>query len=1030
MKCPKCQSENTDSARFCSNCATPLPLDDVQPSFTKTMETPIGELTTGSTFAERYQIIEELGRGGMGRVYKAVDTKLNEKIALKLIRPDIASDEKILERFGNELKLARKVTHKNVGRMFDINEERGTHYITMEYVSGQDLKGLIKQSGKLAIGTAISIAKQICEGLLQAHKAGVVHRDLKPNNIMIDRVGEVRIMDFGIARSIKEKGITGAGVMIGTPEYMSPEQAEAKEIDQQSDIYSLGVILYEMVTGRVPFEGDTALSIAMKHKGEAPKDPKELNANIPDDLSLLILHCLEKDKENRCKSADEALSDLKSIEKGVPTTARPIPGKKTLTSREITLQFNIKKLYLPALLGVAVVIFGLILWKVLPRGKAASALSADKPSLAVVYFMNQTGDEGLDHWREALPTWLITDLSQSKYIHVLPLERILSIHSKLDLLEAISYSSEDLQNMAREGGVDHIFQARYSKAGDIFRIDYSLQRADTLKIIASDYVTGESEESFPSLVDDMTKQIKANLKLSEKQVASDFDKNVSKITTNSPEAFKYYSIGNKYFRQGEHRKGIELLEQAVAIDPEFAMAYRSMAAANSNLLYRQKAKELYQKALEFKDRLSDLERYRIEADFYGRSEQTYDKAIEAYEKLLELYPDEKGARHNLALRYSNIGEFQKSIEQYEILINKYESNFHFTHTNLALVYQNLGLNDKAKNILQAYVNNFPDNIPARRRLAMFYRNQGEHDLASEEMDKAFALAPTNWSTIRGKGDIYYYMGDLEKATAEYQKLLDKEEPTARAWGTLRIGSVFRLQGRFEETIEMVKSGIRQAEELGEKTWIWNRILILAEMDLVINNPKEALKKLDDVWKSVVEDEDLGHQRRILNIRALTYIAMKRFADAQSTAEELKVLIEQGINKNHFRLYFHLIGRLELAKNNYVEAIEFFNQGLPFLSPRTRFRMIYADSIGLAYYNSGELEKAREKYTQIETLPNGKMNYGVIYAKSFYMLGKIYEQQGDTAKSIENYKKFLDLWKDADPGLPEVEDAKKRLAGLK
>jgi serine/threonine-protein kinase len=167
-------------------------------------------LTTGIIFAERYQIIEELGRGGMGRVYKAVDTRINEKIALKLIKPEISSDKKTLERFGNELKLARKIAHKNVGKMFDINEEGGTHYITMEYVSGQDLKGLIKQTGQLAIGTSISIAKQACEGLSEAHKVGVVHRDLKPNNIMIDREGEVRIMDFGIARSLKEKGITGA----------------------------------------------------------------------------------------------------------------------------------------------------------------------------------------------------------------------------------------------------------------------------------------------------------------------------------------------------------------------------------------------------------------------------------------------------------------------------------------------------------------------------------------------------------------------------------------------------------------------------------------------------------------------------------------------------------------------------------------------------------------------------------------------------------------------------------------------------
>ncbi|MCK4264446.1 MAG: serine/threonine protein kinase, partial [Candidatus Aminicenantes bacterium] len=199
----------------------------------------------------------------MGKVYKANDTDIKEKVAIKLIKPEISTNKKTIERFQNELKFARKIRHKNVCQMYDLNREEGTYYITMEYVEGENLKNMIRMSRQLGIGTAISVAKQVCEGLAEAHKLGVVHRDLKPSNIMIDREGSVRILDFGIARSLKEKGITGAGVMIGTPEYMSPEQVEAKETDQRSDIYSLGVILYEMVTGQVPFEGDTPFTIGM-----------------------------------------------------------------------------------------------------------------------------------------------------------------------------------------------------------------------------------------------------------------------------------------------------------------------------------------------------------------------------------------------------------------------------------------------------------------------------------------------------------------------------------------------------------------------------------------------------------------------------------------------------------------------------------------------------------------------------------------------------------------------------------------------
>jgi serine/threonine-protein kinase len=308
MKCPKCDSDNAETATYCADCGTQLSSKEIP--VTKTLEVPTEELTRGTIFASRYEIIEELGKGGMGKVYRVEDKKIKEEVALKLIKPEVASDKKTIERFSNELKMARKIAHRNVCKMYDLGEEKGTHYITMEYVPGEDLKTTIRRVGPLGAGKVVFIAKQMCEGLEEAHSLGVIHRDLKPQNIMIDKGGNARIMDFGIARSIEAKGITGEGVMIGTPEYMSPEQTEAKDVDKRSDIYSLGVVLYEMVTGRVPFEGETPLAIAMKHKSEAPKDPKELNTEIPRDLSLVILKCLEKDKENRYQSAGEVRSEL------------------------------------------------------------------------------------------------------------------------------------------------------------------------------------------------------------------------------------------------------------------------------------------------------------------------------------------------------------------------------------------------------------------------------------------------------------------------------------------------------------------------------------------------------------------------------------------------------------------------------------------------------------------------------------------------------------------------------------------------
>lgn len=209
----------------------------------------------------------------MGRLYKVFDTKIKEKIALKTNKPEVGSDKETIERFSNELRQARRIAHPNVCRMFDLGEAEGCYFITMEFVPGEDLKSFVRRSRRLEMETTLRIAGQVAEGLAEAHRLGIVHQDLKPSNIMIDEEGNAQIMDFGIARSTAASGLTGEGVIIGTPEYMSPEQVAGEPADQRSDLYSLGMVLYEMVTGRLPFEGDTSMSIALKHKTEIPPIP-------------------------------------------------------------------------------------------------------------------------------------------------------------------------------------------------------------------------------------------------------------------------------------------------------------------------------------------------------------------------------------------------------------------------------------------------------------------------------------------------------------------------------------------------------------------------------------------------------------------------------------------------------------------------------------------------------------------------------------------------------------------------------------
>ncbi len=516
MKCPKCDFENPEDTSFCGNCAAPLrPSEETPVSRTKTLQTHVRELTRGSTFAKRYQVIEELGKGGMGKVYRVEDKKIKEEIALKLIKPEIAADENTIERFSNELKFARKISHRNVCRMYDLSEEEGTHYITMEYVPGEDLKSFIRRSGQLTISKAIFIAKQVCEGLAEAHRLGVVHRDLKPQNIMIDREGNARIMDFGIARSLEAKGITEAGVMIGTPQYMSPEQVEGKEVDGRSDIYSLGVILYEMVTGRVPFEGDTPLSIAVKHKTESPTDPREVNAQIPEMLSRLILKCMEKDKGKRYQGAMEVLSELSKI--GEP---------------------DIEIISAPD-------------WK---------------NSIAVLPFADLSPQKDQEYFCDGMAEELINALCRVKDLRVVARTSAFSFKGK----------EIDIREIGKKLNVETVLEGSVRKAGNQLRITAQLINVTDGYHLWSERFDRQMEDVF-AIQDEISLSIVDKLKL--KLIGKEKAAIVRRYTDNLEAYNLYLQgrfYCNKLTPEGAER-GIECFEAAIESDPTYSLAYAGLA---------------------------------------------------------------------------------------------------------------------------------------------------------------------------------------------------------------------------------------------------------------------------------------------------------------------------------------------------------------------------------------------------------------------------------------------------------------------
>ncbi|HSG29346.1 MAG TPA: serine/threonine-protein kinase, partial [Candidatus Krumholzibacterium sp.] len=522
-----------------------------------------------------YRIISLLGEGGMGEVYLAEDMKLSRKVALKFLPAGIDRDESAEKRLIREARAAASLNHPNICTIHEIDQADGRYFIVMEHVDGRSLGEMIEE-GPLSIDEAVDIAMQVARGLQAAEKSGIVHRDIKPSNIMVTGGGQAKIMDFGLAKVDGSSRLTREGVAPGTVAYMSPEQARGEETDSRTDIWSLGVVLYEMISGRKPFKADYDAAITYSILSEAAAPLSSLRTGVPLDLERLVDRAMSKDRDERYQHADGLLADLKRIrretgsssEKAGTGAAPGKPAKRRKTSM------------ITAIIVICSVAAGYLLLR--PVFFDGPLVSAPVP-VAVISFENQTGDPQYDYLRTVIPNLLITSLERSRYIHVATWERLQDLRKRTDSGESDIIGKELGFELCRLDGIRTIAFGSFTKAGDVFVTDIKVLDVETKELLKSASSRGRGVGSIlESQIDELTREISRGIGLNERK-AREVGAQIADVTTTSMEAYDYYLRGREEVYYWHIDEALESLGKAVAIDSTFAVAYLQLAEIYWNM---------------------------------------------------------------------------------------------------------------------------------------------------------------------------------------------------------------------------------------------------------------------------------------------------------------------------------------------------------------------------------------------------------------------------------------------------------------